>query len=133
MKRWLLKTEPEDFSYHDLEQKGPETWDGVRNRQAQSFIRAMNPGDLTFIYHTGREKAIVGVGEVRSEPFPDPTDSRFLAVTVTPRYRLPRPVTLKEIKEAPQFAGWALVRQPRLSVMPVLPEIWQAVEEMSNR
>ena len=132
MNYWLLKTEPEDFSYADLVANDQETWNGVRNRQAQSNIRKMAPGELAFIYHTGKVKAVVGVAEIKSVPFPDPTDQAFHAVKVSARYPLPRAVTLKEIKEAPQFAGWALVRQPRLSVMPVSLTHWQGVLDLAQ-
>ena len=133
MNYWLLKTEPEDFSYTDLVMAGQEIWDGVRSRQAQSNFRKMSPGDLAFIYHTGKEKAIVGVAEIVSGTIPDTTDPAWQAVKVRARHSLPRPVTLKEIKEAPQFDGWALVRQPRLSVMPVSPAHWQLILDMANR
>ncbi|EEG79044.1 EVE domain-containing protein [Dethiobacter alkaliphilus] len=132
MNYWLLKTEPEDYSFADLKQAGMDVWDGVRNRQAQKNIRAMSPGDQAFIYHTGNEKAIVGVAEIVSIPFSDPTDDQFHAVNVRAQHALPRPVTLKEIKEAPQFEKWALVRQPRLSVMPVSAKHWQQVIELSK-
>jgi predicted RNA-binding protein with PUA-like domain len=133
MNYWLLKTEPEDYSFTDLAKAETDTWDGVKNHQAQKNIRAMTPGDLVFIYHTGREKAVVGVGEVVSLPFADPTDEKFTAVTIRARYQLSRPVTLAEIKETPQFAGWALVRQPRLSVMPVSQTQWQGVLDLAQR
>jgi predicted RNA-binding protein with PUA-like domain len=132
MSYWLLKTEPEDYSYADLVQAGTDIWDGVRNRQAQKNLRAMTPGDLAFIYHTGKEKAVVGVGEIVSMPLPDPTDTAYTAVSLQAVRRLQRPVTLKEIKEAPLFADWALVRQPRLSVMPVSPEHWQNVLDLAE-
>lgn len=125
MAYWLVKTEPEDYSFSDLTAAGSDTWDGVRSRQAQKYLRAMQPGDLVYVYHTGKEKAVVGVAEVAAPPFPDPTDPDFTAVTLRALYALTRPVTLREIKKAPRFAEWALVRQPRLSVMPVLPDHWQ--------
>lgn len=132
MNYWLLKTEPEDYAYANLAAMVMDTWEGVRNRQAQKHIRSMVPGDLAFIYHTGKEKAVVGVAEVVSLPFPDPLDPTFSAVSVRALYPLPRPITLREIKEAPQFAPWALVRQPRLSVMPVSPAHWQDVLNLAQ-
>ena len=131
MAYWLVKTEPEDYSYYDLAGVEADTWDGVRNRQAQKHLRTMMPGDLVFIYHTGKEKAVVGVAEVVAGPFPDPTDQAFTAVSLRALYPLQRPVALREIKEAPRFAEWALVRQSRLSVMPVLSEYWQSVLDMA--
>jgi predicted RNA-binding protein with PUA-like domain len=133
MNYWLLKTEPEDFSYKDLEQAGTDIWDGVRNFQARKNMRAMRPGDLAFIYHTGKEKAVVGVAEVVAEAFPDPSDTKFSAVTVRARYALPQPVSLAEIKASPQFAEWELVRLPRLSVMAVPPAHWRAVHTLAEK
>ncbi|MBS4032099.1 MAG: EVE domain-containing protein [Clostridiales bacterium] len=132
MNYWLLKTEPDEFSYHDLSNAPHDVWDGVRNVQARKNMKEMEPGDLAFIYHTGKEKSIIGVAEITSDPFPDPGDPKFTAVHVQSRYLLPRPVSLAEIKAAPQFAGWALVRQPRLSVMPVTTGHWQAIHTMAK-
>ncbi len=133
MSFWLAKTEPETFSYADLEHLGRDVWNGVRNFAAIKHINNMQPCDLVFIYHTGTEKAIVGVAEVVSPSYPDPaeSDSRFVVVDVIPRYRLPRPVTLKEIKQTAVFADWELVRQSRLSVMPVSEEHWDHIHKIS--
>lgn len=135
MSFWLAKTEPETFSYSDLERLKKDMWDGVRNFTAAKHIKAMQPGDLIFIYHSGKEKAIVGVAEAASEPYPDPTsdDSRFFTIDVIPRYRLTRPVTLHEIKSIAAFAEWELVRQSRLSVMPVPDSLWQLIMELSGQ
>ncbi len=134
MNYWLAKTEPESFSYADLERLGRERWNGVRNFAALKHISNMLPGDLLFIYHTGKEKSIIGVAEIVSEPYQDPseTDSRFKVIDVAPRYVLPRPVTLKEIKANPAFYSWELVRLSRLSVMPVSAEHWQLIHQISN-
>ncbi|EGO64425.1 EVE domain-containing protein [Acetonema longum] len=131
---WLAKTEPTTFSYDDLERLKKDMWDGVRNFTAAKHIRSMKPGDLIYIYHSGKEKAIVGVAETSSEPYPDPTssDSRFFTVDVIPRYRLKRPITLREIKATPDFADWELVRQSRLSVMPVSENHWRLVQKLSE-
>ncbi|MDW7650675.1 MAG: EVE domain-containing protein [Bacillota bacterium] len=129
---WLVKTEPEDYSFADLARAETDTWDGVKNRQAQKNIRSMMPGDLVFIYHTGKERAIIGVGEVASHAFTDPTDAKFSAVSIHARYKLKRPVTLREIKELPEFGDWALVRQSRLSVMPVSEAQWQGVLRLAQ-
>lgn len=131
---WLLKTEPETFSYADLVRLGRDRWNGVRNLRALKYLREMQPGDLAFIYHTGKEKAIAGVAEVVTGAYPDPTekDPRFVVVDVVPRYPLARPVTLKEVKALPVFQEWALVRQARLSVMPVTEEHWRIVHEMGG-
>lgn len=129
MNYWLLKTEPNDYSYADLVRDGRAMWDGVRNHTAQRHMRSMQPGDLAFIYHTGKEKAIVGIAEVMSLACPDPTadDPKWQAVDVAPREALAHPVTLQEIKSWPELAEWELVRLPRLSVMPVPEQAWQMV------
>ncbi len=134
MHYWLAKTEPETYDYADLERLGRDRWNGVKNFTALRHIRHMEPGDLLFIYHTGKEKAIVGVAQVVSAPYPDPneTDSRFILVDVVPQYRLNKPVTLKEIKALPEFSQWELVRQSRLSVMPVSEEHWQRILSLSK-
>ena len=133
MAYWLAKTEPETFSYADLEKLGRDRWNGVRNFVALRHIRQMQPGDQVFIYHTGKEKAIVGIAEVVSLPYPDPDadDPRFIVVDLTPRQPLARPVTLKEIKTSEQFSDWELVTQSRLSVMPVSAENWKKIMAMT--
>ncbi|MCG8402547.1 MAG: EVE domain-containing protein [Firmicutes bacterium] len=133
MPYWLLKTEAGEYGYADLESSRRDTWDGVRNPSAQKNIRGMSPGDLAFIYHTGKEKAIVGVAEVVSPPYPDPTDSKLHVIDLAPKYRLSRPVTLAEIKADPAFSDWELARLPRLSVMPAPPEHWNRVHAMAGR
>ena len=135
MNYWLAKTEPETFSYADLEEKQKDMWDGVRNFTAAQHINNMRPGDRILIYHSGKEKAVVGVAEVVSSPYPDPTsaDARFVTVDVIPSYPLNRPVTLKEIKALPDFADWELVRQSRLSVMPVSIERWQLIRQLAGQ
>ena len=134
MAYWLAKTEPESYSYDDLQKLGRDRWNGVKNFTALKHMESMKPDDLIFIYHTGKEKAIVGVAKVVSAPYPDPTetDSRFIVVDVEPRYRLNRPVTLKEVKADATFEHWELVRQSRLSVMPVTQEHWQLIHTMAN-
>ena len=134
MAYWLAKTEPESFSYGDLEKLGQDRWNGVKNFAALKHMKQMELGDLVFIYHTGKEKAIVGVAEVISTFYPDPneTDERFIVVDVKPRYPLDRPVTLKEIKSNALFQEWELVRQSRLSVMPVSEEHWKYILELSK-
>ncbi len=134
MAYWLLKTEPETFSYGDLERLRRDRWNGVKNFAALKHLRQMQPGDLAFIYHTGKEKAIVGVAEIVTEAYPDPaeSDERFIVADVIPRYSLKRPVTLKEIKADPLFQAWELVRQSRLSVMPVPETLWNAILSLGS-
>src|SRR5882724_2391563 len=95
---WLLKTEPSTYSFTDLEREKRAVWDGVSNALALKHLRSMRRGDLTFIYHTGNEKQIVGIAEVTSNPYPDPkeNDPKLVVVDLAPRGRLPRPVTLAE-------------------------------------
>ena len=135
MSKWLLKSEPEDYSFGDLEREGRAVWDGVRNPVALKHIRAMKPGDTAFFYHTGKQKAIVGVARVETRAYPDPNadDERRLVFELSPKRRLATPVTLAEIKAASGFGSWELVRVPRLSVMPVPPSVWSRVVEMSRR
>jgi predicted RNA-binding protein with PUA-like domain len=131
---WLVKTEPKEYSYADLERLGRDRWNGVRNFVALKHMRQMQTGDLVFVYHTGDEKAIVGVAEVLAAAYPNPADSdaRYVVVDLAPRYRLARPVTLKEIKAEPRFGEWELVRQSRLSVMPVSEACWQLIQQLAQ-
>lgn len=126
---WLLKTEPGTFGWADLVRDGRATWDGVRNPAALGHLRAMQSGDQAFVYHTGGEKAVVGICRVTSQPYPDPkaSDPKLVVVDVEPVRPLPRPVSLATIKADPRFAGFALVRISRLSVMPVTPDQWKAI------
>lgn len=131
---WLLKTEPDHYAYADLERDGATVWDGVSNNAALLHIRAMRPGDLALIYHTGDERQAVGLAEITSEPYADPQlgDPKLVVVDVRPLRRLSRPVTLAQVKADPSFANFALVRQGRLSVVPVAPEEWRRLLEMAG-
>lgn len=122
---WLLKTEPEEYSYGDLAREGRGLWDGVRSPQAQAGLRAMAPGDRAAVYHTGRERAAVGVAEVAAPSRPDPAQPRFAAVDFVPVAWLARPVTLGELRADPVFGGSPLLRQPRLSVVPLTEGQWK--------
>jgi predicted RNA-binding protein with PUA-like domain len=134
MAHWLFKVEPDCYSFADLTRDGQTTWDGVANAVAQKHLRAVAKGDKVFLYHTGGEKAVVGVMEVTAGPTPDPGDEagKRVAVTVKPVRALASPVTLAAIKADTAFAGWDLVRLPRLSVMPVTAEQWARVEELAG-
>ncbi|UCC82285.1 MAG: EVE domain-containing protein [Gemmatimonadota bacterium] len=131
---WLLKSEPGDYSFEDLEREGRAVWDGVKNPAALKHMRRARPGDRAFFYHTGKEKAIVGIARLETEAYPDPdrTDDRFLVFEVSPQERLPRPVTLARIKSEASFQQWELVRVPRLSVMPVPRDTWKRILEISR-
>ena len=126
MRFWLLKTEPDHYSYTDLERDGATIWDGVANNAALLHIRSMQPGDLALIYHTGDQRQAVGLAEITSAPYPDPQagDPKLVVVDLRPLRQLPQPVTLAAVKADPAFADFALVRQGRLSVVPVTPEQW---------
>lgn len=129
MNYWLLKTEPEEYAYTDLARDGRGVWDGVRNAWALQHLRGMRRGDLAFIYHTGREKCVVGLADVTRAAYPDPAvdDPRRVVVDLAPRCALPHPVPLKTIKADPALADLLLVRSTRLSVMPVAPAHWQVL------
>ncbi len=131
---WLLKSEPNDYSFEDLEKEGRAVWDGVANNLALKHMRHAKPGDEVFFYHTGKEKAIVGIARVETEAYPDPnaSEARFVVFDVKPVRRLAKPVTLSRIKESGQFDAWELVRMPRLSVMPVSKEIRSRILAMSR-
>ncbi|HEV8598044.1 MAG TPA: EVE domain-containing protein [Gemmatimonadales bacterium] len=126
---WLLKTEPSTYSFADLQREQCTTWDGVSNPTALRHIRAMKNGDQAFIYHTGDEKAIVGVARIVSNPYEDPVlkDPKRAVVDLAPVRPLKHPITLAAVKADSRFADFALVRIPRLSVMPVSPEQWEAL------
>ena len=134
MAYWLMKSEPEEFSWDHLVKKGPSMWDGVRNFQAAANLKAMQLGDRAFFYHTGAEKSIVGIMEIVKTWYRDPTDpeGKFVAVDVKAERPVKRPVTLAEVKADPRFAHLHLVRRPRLSVQPIPPEDWKALCEMAE-
>jgi predicted RNA-binding protein with PUA-like domain len=126
---WLLKTEPDDYSYADLERDGSTRWDGVRNAAALLHIRRMRPGDGAVIYHTGGVKAAIGLAEVTSEPYADPEvdDPRRTVVDVRAAGRLPAPVTLASLKADARFAESPLIKIGRLSVVPLTDEQYAAI------
>lgn len=133
MAYWLLKTEPSTYSYADLERDRETRWDGVTNPQALANLRAMAPGDRAVVYHSG-EKAAVGVAEVTRAAYPDPRarDGRLVAVDLKAVAPLDAPVTLEALRAEPAFRGSPLLRQGRLSVVPITPEQWQAVERLAR-
>ncbi len=132
MAHWLLKTEPSEWSWADQVDAQVAPWDGVRNAQALGHMKEMELGDTAFFYHTGDEKRIMGIVEIVRGFYPDPDDPKSGLVDVRALEHLPRPVTLAEVKADPAFAEWALVRQPRLSVMPVPDELWNRICEMGG-
>jgi predicted RNA-binding protein with PUA-like domain len=136
MAYWLLKTEPEEFSWNDQVKKGAkgEPWNGVRNFTARAHLKAMKKGERAFFYHTGEEKQIVGVVEVIREAYPDPTDAKgvFLTLDVKAAAPIPKPVTLAAIKAEQRLAAMALAKYPRLSVQPVTEAEWKIVCRMGG-
>jgi len=133
VKTWLLKTEPGTYSFSDLTREGRTCWDGVSNPVALGHLRTMKKGDEAFFYHTGAEKAIVGVARIVSDPYPDPRvdDPKRVVVDIAPVRPLDTPVSLAAVKADSRFKDFALVRIGRLSVMPVSPEQWQALLAMT--
>lgn len=127
MARWLMKSEPESYGWEDLVRDGATEWDGVRNPAARLHLRAMHEGEEAFFYHSGRDKAVVGVMRIARGPAPDPKDADWVSVRVEPVRVLERPVTLKAIKAEPRLAGLEMLRQSRLSVSPVREAEWAAV------
>lgn len=134
MAYWILKTEPSTYSFDDLLRDGTTVWDGVANAQALIHLRAMQPGDAALIYHSGDERAAVGLATITSAPYADPKldDPRRVVVDVQAGARLARPVPLSAIKADPACAQLGLVRQGRLSVMPVSAELWHKLIAMGS-
>jgi predicted RNA-binding protein with PUA-like domain len=126
---WILKTEPGTYSFADLAREGMTRWDGIANPVARKHLRSMSPGDELMIYHTGSERRIVGMARVSSPPYTDPAvaDPKATVVDIAAGPPLPRPVSLADVKADPRFADLGLVRQGRLSVVPVTPDQWQAL------
>lgn len=132
---WLVKTEPSTYGYDNLEKDGQTGWDGVTNPVALKNLRAMKVGDAIAIYQTGDEKAVVGTARVVKEAYPDPKagDPKLVVVDIQSTGRAKRPVTLAEIKALPAFAESPLVRQGRLSVVPLTKVQWNALTELAER
>jgi predicted RNA-binding protein with PUA-like domain len=132
--RWLFKTEPSAYSFAALVADRRTTWDGVKNPLALKHLAAVRRGDLVFIYHTGGEKAVVGMARALGEAYPDPkkTDAKLLVVDLEPVKPLAKPVTLAAIKADRRFEGFDLVRLPRLSVMPVSAAQADAIDSMAS-
>ena len=131
---WLVKEEPTHYAFDALVADKKAVWSGVRNALAQKHLRAVKKGDRVLYYHTGNEKAVVGIARALSNPYPDPEDpsGKYVAVDLAPIKRLPRPVTLAEIKADRAFGDFPLVRIARLSVMPVSDAEWARIEKMAG-
>ncbi len=131
---WLVKSEPDTYSFDDLVRDGQTVWDGVRNNAAALNLKAMKVGDEVLFYHSGSGPAAVGVAKVTRQAFPDPGDAsgRFVAVEIAPVRPLKRPVTLAEVKARPELGDMKIVRQSRLSVSPVTAEEWSTLLAMAG-
>ena len=134
MAYWLVKSEPSSYSWEQLVKEGRTFWSGVRNFQASSNLKAMKNGDRAFFYHSGEDKAVVGIAEIVKEYYPDHTDEsgKFGMVDVIPVAALPKPVTLAQIKAEPKLKDLALVRQSRLSVTPIDEKSWKLICAMGG-
>ena len=132
MTHWLMKSEPESYSWNDLVRDGGTEWDGVRNNAARLHLKAMKEGDEAFFYHSMSDKAVVGIMRIAREAKPDPKAPDWVSVRVEPVKALSRPVTLAEIKAEPKLAKMELIRQSRLSVAPVRDEEWRKIIEMGR-
>jgi predicted RNA-binding protein with PUA-like domain len=131
---WLVKTEPSSYSYDDLAREETAVWDGVKNPVAIRNLKSMHPGDQVLVYHTGDEKAVVGWATVVSAPYPDPKkhDPKLFVIDLKAHRRLPKPVTLAQIKADKTFSDLPIVRQGRLSVSPVTAPQWKRVLQLSG-
>lgn len=134
MNRWILKTDSDVYPFDQLERERKAVWDGVSNPVALKHIRSMTPGDPLLIYHSGAKKEIVGLARVTSAPYTDPKrgDPKLTVVDIEVERRLPQTVSLAAIKADPSFAQLALVRQPRLSVIPVPESQWKKLLVMAG-
>ena len=134
MKYWLIKSEPETWSWENQLKANVEMWDGIRNYQARNNLMKMKKGDLCFFYHSVKEKKIVGVVEVVKEYYTDPTDKtkKFVAVDVKTNKQLKKPVSLEQIKSEKKLSHLALIKQSRLSVMPIDKKSWNLINKISK-
>jgi predicted RNA-binding protein with PUA-like domain len=132
MTYWLVKTEPDTFSWDQFTKDKKTTWDGVRNFQARSNMKAMKKGDPVFFYHTGDEKAIVGLAKVSSEPYPEQKEPDWIVVDLVPDKKLKNPVSLSQIKSDKRLSDMVLVRASRLSVQPVKENEYKIILELSE-
>lgn len=132
MNYWLVKTEPDSYSWDDLVKDKKTVWDGVRNFQARSNLKKMEKGDTVFIYHTGDEKAVVGTAQVAKAGYPDPKDAEWMVVELSAGKALKKPVSLAQIKSDKRLADMVLVRASRLSVQPVKPSEYDSIIRLSE-
>ena len=132
MQYWIVKTEPSTYSWNDLERKGEDTWDGGRNYQARNFLKLMGIGDQVLIYHSGTEKALVGLAQVSKTAFPDSQDEIWVAVKLKAIQPLFNPVTLSRLQAEPSLAEISLLKQSRLSVHSLSEEAFQLIQTLCS-
>ncbi len=132
MNYWLVKQEPEAYSFDDLVKDGVTDWTGVRNYQARNNLKEMKKGDKVLFYHSVSEKAVVGIATVSKMAFPDPTDEKWIAVEIKAAKKLKKPVTLEDVKGNLALADIALIKQSRLSVMPLTKDEYEEILSMSK-
>lgn len=132
MSYWLMKSEPNVFGWDDLKKRGTAPWDDVRNYQARNNMMAMKKGEQVFFYHSNIGKEIVGIMEVAKEHYPDPANPRFVLVDMKCKKAFKTPATLAQIKADPRLQNIALIRQSRLSVMPITAEEWRIICELGE-
>ena len=133
--KWLFKSDPDHYSFSDLERDGQTVWDGISNNLALKNLRSVRRGDMMLVYHTGNERAVVGLAEAASDPYPDPQqkDARLVVIDLRAKEKVARPVTLDEIKKSSVLKNSDLVRLPRLSVMPVSENQWTTILAMAGK
>lgn len=134
MAHWLVKADPSDYSWEDLERDGETEWTGIRNFQARNFLKEMQPGDSVFVYHSTEDKSVVGIAEVVRSGQQDPTDEddKWVSVKLKAVKSVGRLLSLDEIRNTPGLSNMPLVEQPRLSVMPVTDAQWEAMLKYSK-
>ena len=129
---WLLKTEPDCYSWDEMEKDGRTFWDGIHNYQARNFLRMMEEGDQAFFYHTGEERCILGIVSIVREAYPDAEDAVWSWVDVKKERAFPRPVSLEELKLLPELGEMKLFKQGRLSVVPVTDKEWAVIAKLGG-
>jgi len=132
MNYWLVKTEPGTYSWEDLVRDKKAVWDGVRNFQARNNLKAMKKGDIVFVYHSGEEKAVIGIAKILKEAYPDPKDKDWTVVDLVANRKLKKPITLSTIKTTKNLSNMVLVKSSRLSVQPVREDEFTMVVELSE-
>ena len=132
MNYWLVKTEPETYSWDDLTRDKKTIWDDVRNFQARSNLKSMKQGDIVFIYHTGDEKSVIGLAKIVKGAYPDPKDKDWVVVEISADKKLKKPVSLAQIKSTKKLSNMVLVKASRLSVQPVREDEFKLVIELSE-